>query len=208
MLRALGMEVLWSPENTALCPGETALWKRLTRLIVPIPPLPMSPLATTITAAAQCRTDVDDCDCGPSTDPSARITISHLLDERRGFYHFAVVLSSWSPLPVTSALSVETILPHLAREMRSQNLTTNGESCVARHHFPLFFEWKYDMPGTRQALSVVPIPFHSSASADQHHLLHLRGALGTTGTFRLPRTPRDIPLSDLLLLAGQLRQAN
>jgi hypothetical protein len=227
MLRAIGVEVLWSPQQThaamALCPGEMALWERL-RLVLQTDaslsssssPLDRFDLNT---EAAQCRTDVDDCDCGlPIADTSAGITISHLLDERRGFYHLAVVLSSWSPLPVTTtALSVEAILPLLAKEIQTKDLTIS-EPCVARHHFPPFFEWRYDMPGSRESLSVVSIPFHSSATTGQAPSLHLRRAadrpsplseyVKTSTTFRLPRTIRNIRPADLLLLADQLRRSN
>jgi hypothetical protein len=167
MLRAVGIEVLWTPRLTlesTHCPGEISLWRQLVQQSVSLQTSIATPSA--LDSSSSCHTDIDDCDCESSAEAEAEasreITTAHLLDERRGFYHVAIFPNSQSP---SHFLSVETILPQFTSLFRSSpNPTADGaeQNCEATE-FPIFLELTFNHHRTNSSVSVVPIPFSVSA---------------------------------------------
>jgi hypothetical protein len=168
MLRLAGIEVLWAEGAPSFISGgdkkkidkvneeEELVWTTVAHQLQPLTPLspndnPMlrGSISTSIGADGVCRVDVDGCDCD-ATHPdgqSAKLTVDHVLSERKHFYHTAILLShsntATSDASVSLALTVEDVAPQTARDiLRStrshQQQTPEVDSCWTKEAFPFF----------------------------------------------------------------------
>lgn len=183
ILRSVGIEILWNiPEklhHVSNCRGEISLWTHLLEHISQFSAESFSESiwSDILVSPPRCRTDIDDCDCDLTSSQSQLLTTSHLLDERRGFYHLTLFLTSTHSFD-TGTISVDQIIPRFIHEAEYQNFSTTRE-CVVSSPFPHFLEMKYTHE-YNMSLTFSSIPLLNSDNHPRYSLsspIHLRGKL-------------------------------
>lgn len=195
--RAIGIEVFWNIITDSLSlsyQSELSFWLNLiekisdSKLISSISS-PSSPSSSSLDidiTNIKCQVDMDGCDCDNdlTSIDNLPIHLEHLLDERRGFYHQSIIFRYLSSSLINyQPIDGKIIFPMIYSEIKLNKVLTINEKCIAKNHFPNFFELNYSNKTSIKLTKItIPLPslslsYSSSSSSLKSYPSKLRGVV-------------------------------